>query len=233
MSKKCKAFNQSGGKCSHLAVLNGKCMIHFLRDEYKLIKKDKTAKLFLFFVLMLFVTSCLPHYNDTAVIQDTTVDIVYNHQSSNATCKIKNYLPDSFCTPGSHFPLTTLQVNGQYAEEPGSVIVGDICIAGYSKNVRNVPISVKNQVLKNYGIVDYNSTLYEIDHLIPLSIGGDNNIKNLWPEHVEGYGYKVKDNVERCFLKKVCEGKMLLEEAQNIMSDNWTKGIFLCNLKLK
>jgi len=222
MKKICKSINVDGSKCKQKAVLSGKCMIHFVRDEYKEIIKNKSAKIFLFIILTLFITSCFSNYNN---------NIILVHQSPSALCKLNNYLPDSFCTPGSNFPLTTLQINGHYAAEPGGVIVGDICVAGYSSNVRNVQQSVKNEVIKNYGIIDYNSTFYEIDHLIPLCLGGDNNIKNLWPEYVGGEGYKVKDNVEKCFLKKVCENKMLLSEAQNIMANNWTKGIFLCNIK--
>jgi 5-methylcytosine-specific restriction endonuclease McrA len=50
------------------------------------------------------------------------------------------------------------------------------------QKVRNVPAEMKRQVYHEYGITSHGSGEYEIDHLIPLELGGSNSIKNLWPE---------------------------------------------------
>jgi hypothetical protein len=68
---------------------------------------------------------------------------------------------------------------------PGDVLsteVAAICTPGYPKSVRNVPVSVKNQVYRAYGILSHKPKEYEIDHLISLELGGSNSIKNLWPQ---------------------------------------------------
>jgi hypothetical protein len=75
-------------------------------------------------------------------------------------------LPDSRLTPGD-----TFDVSGQ-----------DVCVVGYTKRVRAVPQEIKEEVYREYGITSHGRGEYEIDHLIPLELGGSNSIKNLWPE---------------------------------------------------
>jgi len=50
---------------------------------------------------------------------------------------------------------------------PGDVLTSDtkiICVSGYTKTVRNVPQSLKEQVYREYGITSRESGEYEIDH---------------------------------------------------------------------
>jgi len=57
---------------------------------------------------------------------------------------------------------------------PGGVATSDpgvFCHAGYSRSVRHTSGRVKRQVYRAYGI-DRRSGSYEIDHLVPLAIGG-------------------------------------------------------------
>jgi len=42
---------------------------------------------------------------------------------------------------------------------------------------RNVPESEKRQVYAEYGIRSHASGQYEVDHLIPLELGGSNSIR--------------------------------------------------------
>jgi hypothetical protein len=114
-------------------------------------------------------------------------------------------LPDAKLTPGA-----TLEVTKD-----------DVCIPGYTKNVRNVPVSVKRRVYEEYG-VKYVPRAYEVDHLISLELGGSNSIRNLWPE---SYGLlwnaHVKDSLEDRLHRLVCDGSITLEAAQQLIATNW------------
>lgn len=48
---------------------------------------------------------------------------------------------------------------------------------------RDVDGELKRKIYRAYGIPDQCRRRYTIDHFIPLSIGGNNSIRNLWPEH--------------------------------------------------
>ena len=56
-----------------------------------------------------------------------------------------------------------------------------MCVPGYAKKVRAVPAWLKRQAYAEYGITQYKTGDYEVDHLIPLSLGGSNSIHNLAP----------------------------------------------------
>lgn len=48
---------------------------------------------------------------------------------------------------------------------------------------RNVDHELKSRLYDLYKIPEKCRSRYTIDHIIPLSIGGDNSPQNLWPEH--------------------------------------------------
>jgi hypothetical protein len=48
---------------------------------------------------------------------------------------------------------------------------------------RKVEHELKDQIYDRYGIPERCRQSFIIDHLIPLSIGGNNSRENLWPEH--------------------------------------------------
>jgi hypothetical protein len=48
---------------------------------------------------------------------------------------------------------------------------------------RNVSSSTKKSIYRVYGIPSRCTKRYTIDHFVPLSLGGDNSVRNLWPEH--------------------------------------------------
>ena len=131
----------------------------------------------------------------------------WGKQNKTSGCVINGKFPDKDCTPGAIISTATKD---------------QICQSGYSKTVRNVPESEKNQVYAEYGITSRNPGEYEVDHFISLELGGSNDISNLFPEAAEPKpGFHEKDKVENYLHAQVCNGSMTLLEAQTQISSNW------------
>src|SRR5208337_2845100 len=109
---------------------------------------------------------------------------------------------------------------------PGAILATDastICAAGYASGVRDVSTATKEQVYAEYG-VSYPQALgaYEVDHFIPLEIGGSNDIKNLWLEPATPTpGFHQKDQFENFEHGQVCNGTISVAEAQRRMMSDW------------
>jgi hypothetical protein len=128
-------------------------------------------------------------------------------RTKTSGCVAQNALPDSACSPGAIF---------------ADVTKDQVCVPGYSKGVRDVPDSVKNQVYAEYGIASHTTGEYEVDHLISLELGGSNDIANLWPEPAEPRpGFHEKDKVENYLHQQVCSGAMSMADAQSIIATDW------------
>lgn len=113
------------------------------------------------------------------------------------------------------------------AMTPGDALTTDaavVCVPGYTKTVRDVPQSVKNQVYRQYGVVSRAPREYEVDHLISLELGGSNSIRNLWPQSyvTQPLNARVKDRLENKLHQLVCDGKLPLEQAQREIATDWT-----------
>jgi hypothetical protein len=61
----------------------------------------------------------------------------------------------------------------------------------------------------------------EVDHFIPLELGGSNDITNLWPEPYSAPGAHEKDHVENYLHEQVCNGSMALGDAQQMIANDW------------
>jgi hypothetical protein len=82
--------------------------------------------------------------------------------------------------------------------------------------------SLKDKVYARYGITTHTAATYEVDHLIPLELGGSNSIKNLFPEAASPRpGFHEKDKLENRLHSLVCGGKMKLRTAQRQIAKNW------------
>jgi hypothetical protein len=110
---------------------------------------------------------------------------------------------------------------------PGATLEGtvsDICEPGYTKKVRDVPKAVKQQVYKAYGIQNPAPRTYEVDHLIPLALGGSNRIENLWPQatQTQPWNAQHKDRLENTLRRLVCSQQLPLDTAQRAIAIDWT-----------
>ena len=115
---------------------------------------------------------------------------------------------DRSCTPGAKFNATAQEV----------------CQPGWSSRHRHVTESTKRKVYARYGIRHHKPYSYEIDHLISLEIGGNNSIRNLWPEKYAGSrGARVKDSDENRLHREVCDGKISLRTAQKRIVAKWSR----------
>jgi hypothetical protein len=76
---------------------------------------------------------------------------------------------------------------------------------------RSVSKGKKNYVYEVYGIPKKCRGSYTIDHIIPLSLGGSNQVENLWPEHRNVK--KTRQNLEFELYVAVRDSEMLRDEA--------------------
>lgn len=120
-----------------------------------------------------------------------------------AGCKAlaSHQLPDPACTPGAINPAITVR---------------DLCPHLSSKVVRAVSQSTKDAVRRAYA----DQRPGEIDHLVPLELGGSNEVANLWPE--DGKIPNSKDiKVETPLHAAVCDARISLKEAQRRVASDW------------
>jgi hypothetical protein len=118
-------------------------------------------------------------------------------------------LPNHSLTPGESFAGVTAQ---------------QVCTSGYSGRTRNVLREQYLQVYASYAIAyPEPSGSYELDHLVPLELGGDNSNRNLWPEPAAPVpGFHQKDQLENYLHDAVCGGRMALPDAQAGIASDWT-----------
>lgn len=76
---------------------------------------------------------------------------------------------------------------------------------------RNVESELKSHLYDLYNIPEKCRNRYTIDHIIPLSIGGDNSAQNLWPEHKNVKA--TRPYLEEEVFIDVKEGHMLQKDA--------------------
>jgi hypothetical protein len=116
--------------------------------------------------------------------------------------------PDSACTPGK---LMTSDA--------------DLICTQSTKERRKVSAALKRDVAAAYDVtLPAPAGTIEIDHFIPLALGGDNAVENLWPEPATPKpGFHEKDLVELNLHNRVCDGEIDLEEAVRIVTTDWVK----------
>lgn len=130
--------------------------------------------------------------------------------------------PDPKCTPGGVNPAVTLDV----LRDP----------RWRTRSVRNCESSEaqKHVAYRWYSIekprINSNENqVCELDHLVPLELGGADGLGNIWPEcgpdevTLQQRYFKRKDRVENYLTEEVRSGKISLESAQQGIASDWTQ----------
>jgi len=100
-----------------------------------------------------------------------------------------------------------------------TINVNTVCQPGYTKTVRvGLTIAERDQVDAHYHWT-YQPGAQELDHLIPLELGGANGIQNIWPEPLAEA--RIKDRLENALHAKVCAHQLDLLTAQSCIRDDW------------
>lgn len=177
----------------------------------------KFRLLFLVLTLLIFVTYSTAYYlhSQSAQAAHGQLEAIFeatpkplDARTKTTDCHVNGPFPDHECTPGAVFPDATTD---------------EICVSGYTKTVRNVSVDLKRQVYTEYGLAyPQKSGAYEADHMIPLELGGNNDIANLFPEAAEPKpGFHEKDLVENFLHKEACAGRVPLSTAQSQIANDW------------
>jgi|SRR5208282_2120300 len=125
-------------------------------------------------------------------------------------------LPDPKLTPGDVLPNATMD---------------DVCTPGWAREHRHVTESDRAKVYAEYPdsartclCIGGVGNCCEVDHLIPLELGGSNDLKNLWPQPENPRpGDGEKDQLENTLHELVCKKEMQLADAQKCIASDWVK----------
>jgi hypothetical protein len=127
-------------------------------------------------------------------------------RQKDGDCQIRYRLPDPKCTPGAVIQLDF----DSLCHQP-------------TRSRWNVDPAVQKKALADYGYANsHGPDGPRIDHLIPLELGGDNSIENLWPQPSKPPpGFYEKNYVETYLHNRVCTGELALAEAQRRIATDW------------
>ena len=116
-------------------------------------------------------------------------------------------VPKASLTPGDTLPLNRAGV----CQMPGG------------QRAEMVPVSLRQVVLRRYGIENARPDAYEIDYLITPGLGGSDDVRNLWPEPYSHtvWNAHVKDALEERLRDLVCSGTLDLGTAQRELATDW------------
>ena len=122
---------------------------------------------------------------------------------------------------------------------PGAVRAGltkaTICATKWGKDARHVTAAMKRQVFESYGLsgnddphcaLDAHGRRFEIDHLISRELGGADEVKNLWPQCYGSLPWAavLKDRLENRLHREMCAGNITLQQARDMLVNDWRVG---------
>ena len=97
---------------------------------------------------------------------------------------------------------------------------------GHAKEHRGPMFSSRrDEVLKRYGLPPGTHPDFEIDHLVPLCLGGSDDPSNLWPQPrrsiEETWNAEAKDKLEGLMCNMVCDGQIDVATSQEAFAADW------------
>lgn len=128
-------------------------------------------------------------------------------------------------------PTKPLNPTDKYPIQPDPEMTpGKLCERGtkrYAQQItyceRNVSSGEKNAIIADYDqelgfhIRTMNRGDFKIDHFIPLSIGGSNDVENLWPQHKTVYAYS--DRLELLLFQAMEADKIAQAKAIEVIKE--------------
>lgn len=112
--------------------------------------------------------------------------------------------PDNVCTPGAYVRKTR----------------ADVCDGDTFRP--NLQAAERRVILSNYGLATFTGADGELDHRVPLVLGGVTDRRNIWPEPEPVFN--TKDRLEAYVKRRVCDGKpypMRVTTAVRLFLGNW------------
>jgi len=119
---------------------------------------------------------------------------------------------------GSAFAATSVNATTTPGATDAGATKDVICGSGFAPTT-SISSSTKRAVFAKYHIKKNRRSSYVIDRLVPLELGGTNDISNLWPQP-RGQA-SSKDLQEDAAHSMVCAGQVDLAEAQSAFKSNW------------
>ncbi|MHB1022530.1 MAG: hypothetical protein ACYC46_06340 [Acidobacteriaceae bacterium] len=130
--------------------------------------------------------------------------------------------PDPRCTPGGTNPSITLATLQDREWRTG-------CVRNCQTSEAEKHVTYEWYRLPRPHHNSGANQVCELDHLVPLELGGADGLGNIWPECGpadtvlrERY-FKVKDRVENYLADEVRTGRMPLHDAQRGIAEDWTQ----------
>ncbi len=109
---------------------------------------------------------------------------------------------------------------GVVASTNAAEVCGYVGGLSYSKRHRATTPEMKREVRQRYNVP--REWRGEIDHRLPLALGGADDIRNLWPQT----DFKPKDELELRTWEAVCRYHTLtLEQGQAIFLGDWRRSL--------
>jgi hypothetical protein len=103
--------------------------------------------------------------------------------------------------------------------------IGEVCSVS-TRELRHWSRERDDHIMAEYGLPEGAHPQYEVDHLIPLCLGGADSDVNLWPEPRRSiepvWNAERKDELEARMCALACSGALDVAEAQRMIAEDWT-----------
>jgi hypothetical protein len=131
-------------------------------------------------------------------------------------------IPDPKCTPGAIDPTVTEEVlkDSRFRTK----CIRDLATSASKKNSTYDLYNLEHPK-NNTG----KTQTCELDHLVPLELGGADTLDNIWPQcgpddvGLASRYFKQKDAIENFLTRQVKVGNMSLSDAQQGIATDWTQ----------